>query len=496
MKKYIRISIALLVFGSLTGCFDLELENPNLQDETSFWTNEANLEKGVYACYDMMQKFWGDKLPNYAEGYSDEGTSIVIGNEYYDQFRFIGIDVNIQSDTYVFMYNMIGRAYNVLYYAPDIEGPKVPNLIAQARFFVALGYYEIVLFFGENMPYVDRMQTPKDKPLQSKDGELYALMEDNLIQAIPDLPLASEVSSGDYGLVTKGAAQALLAKVYMQQHKYAEAEEVLREVINSNEYMLNDDFAVNFDGTNMVNPEALFIVNFVTKGPEGSDSDDYNIRATAFSLTETAGTWGDIQARPFILDEFDKELDKDGNPDPRKDETVWYKESPKTYFGKNWAYWTEGIQDTTVIAFYKYSEQETVNTLGGGVIKPGLAGTDFIVLRYADILLLFAEALNKNQKTSEAYTYVNMVRARSNMNDLTPGLGVDEFHTQLKHERLVELFGEQVRLDDMKRWGDYNANSAVNDPDFSTFVTGKSERAPIPQIELDLNNNLRQNPGW
>jgi tetratricopeptide (TPR) repeat protein len=496
MKKYIGFLIVLLVSSTLTGCFDLEQQNPNQQDETSFWTNEDNLEKGVYACYDMMQKFWGDKLPNFAEGYSDEGTSIVIGNEYYDQFRFTGIDVNILSDTYSFMYNLIGRAFNVIYYAPGIQGPKVANLTAQARFFVALGYYEIVLFFGENMPYVDEMQTPKDLPLQAKDGELYKLMEDNLIQSIPDLPLASDLSSGDYGLVTKGAAQSLLAKVYMQQHKYTEAEEILSEVINSNEYQLNDDFAVNFDGTNDINPEAVFIVNFVTKGPEGPGSNDYNIRPTAFSLTEAAGTWGDIQARPFILDEFNKELDKEGNPDPRMDETVWYKDSPKTYYGKNWAFWTEGIQDSTVIAFYKYSDQESVNSMGGGVMKPGLAGTDFILIRYADILLLYAEALNKNHKTSDAYTYVNRVRARSNMNDLTPGLNEEDFHTQLKHERLVELFGEQIRLDDLKRWGDYNATIAVNDPDFSTFVTGKSERAPIPQRELDLNKNLRQNPGW
>ena len=112
------------------------------------------------------------------------------------------------------------------------------------------------------------------------------------------------------------------------------------------------------------------------------------------------------------------------------------------------------------------------------------------------MLLLYAEALNQNDKTGDAYTYVDMVRARANMNPLILGLNQADFHEQLKHERLVELAGELIRLDDLKRWGDYGPNSAVNDPNFETFTVGKNELGPIPQEELDLNDNLIQNPGY
>jgi hypothetical protein len=145
--------------------------------------------------------------------------------------------------------------------------------------------------------------------------------------------------------------------------------------------------------------------------------------------------------------------------------------------------------------FYKYSDQESVNA-NGGEIDPQVCGTDFIIIRYADVLLLYAEALNQNNKTGEAYTYVNMVRDRSNMNPLTPGLSMTDFHNQLKHERLVELAGELVRFEDLKRWGDYGPNSAVNDPNFETFTVNRNELAPIPQEEIDINDNLIQNPGY
>ena len=117
------------------------------------------------------------------------------------------------------------------------------------------------------------------------------------------------------------------------------------------------------------------------------------------------------------------------------------------------------------------------------------------MIRYADVLLLYAETLNEMGKTSEAYTYVDLVRHRANMEPLStaqPGLSKDQFLEQLKHERVVELSGEVTRFFDLKRWGMYNASNAIRDPNFETFVNGRSEIQPIPQSELDLNSNLIQ----
>ena len=150
------------------------------------------------------------------------------------------------------------------------------------------------------------------------------------------------------------------------------------------------------------------------------------------------------------------------------------------------------------VGIYKYSEQVAV---GGEDWMDVLAhaGTDFIVLRYADILLLYAETLNKNGNTGEAYQYVDMVRERAGLLTLStykPGLSTDAFHEQIKHERFVELFGENVRFFDLKRWGMFGPGLAANDDNFDGFVVGKSEFAPIPQRALDLNENLVQNPGY
>jgi hypothetical protein len=501
MKNIQSKVFTLLAIVSLSGCFDLDLEDPNRQNEDSFWVSEENLRMGAYACYDQLQEYWSDRIQYIYTGLSDEGTN-EYPYEFNDFVRFKGDDLNAFSTDWDAMYELIGRAYQVIDHADGIEGPNVPAIVAEARFFVALGYYHLQLIFGDHVALVENIQSPADKPSRAETGQIYGIMERELKLAIPDLPQASEYNSSEYGLVTKGAAQSLLGKVYMQQHKYTEAETEFFNVIESSEYYLNSNYASNFDGTDFVNPEAIFIVNFVFEGSEGPNSNDYSIRPQLFSLRETKNTWGDVQATNFILDEFNKEMDIDGNPDPRRDETIFHEHSSKTYYGENWEFWYYGNEEEDGVLnpdiktmFFKYSDQVAVNS-NGGTVAPQLCKTDFIIIRYADVLLLYAEALNQNGKTGEAYTYVNMVRDRSNMNPLTPGLGIFDFSTQIKHERVTELAGELVRFEDLKRWGDYGPNSKVNDPNFETFIVGRSELAPIPQSEIDLNSNLIQNPGY
>jgi hypothetical protein len=122
------------------------------------------------------------------------------------------------------------------------------------------------------------------------------------------------------------------------------------------------------------------------------------------------------------------------------------------------------------------------------------------------VLLMYAETLNELGQTGEAYQYVNKVRARSNMAPLAvayPAIGTDQtrFRDRLKIERELELCGESVRWADLKRWGDLDTQAAVDkvaerDPDFHNFVVGKNIRLPLPQVEVQNNPNLKQNPGY
>jgi tetratricopeptide (TPR) repeat protein len=497
MKNIFNKTFLLAVTLSLVACFDLEKTDPNQQNEDTFWTNQDQLEMGIYACYDVLQIYWRDVAQWLYCGLSDEGTN-EYPYEFYDVFRFRGDDLNRFHDSWIVMYNMIGRAYQVIERAPDISGAKVPQITAEARFFVALGYYHLQLVFGDHVAYVDGIQSPADRPPRAEEGQLYEMMEEQLELAIPDLPLASEYRDTDYGRITKGAAQAMLAKVHMQQGEYSEAEILLSQVIGSNEYVLLDDFEDNFLNLNEINSEAILTTNFVTYGTEGNEANDWNLRPMFFSMVESNGAFGDVQATNFILESFQTENDADGNPDPRLDATIFHENSSRLYYGEPWDFWYAEVPNPEIVSgFYKYSEQEIVATNDGQLIDQ-MAGTNFNLIRYADVLLLYAEALNANGSTGEAYDYVDEVRERSNMNPLSvvkPGLSQSEFLEQLKHERLVELAGELVRFDDLKRWGDYSSSN-TNDPNFETFTDGKNDVGPIPQTELDLNPNLIQNPNY
>jgi hypothetical protein len=129
---------------------------------------------------------------------------------------------------------------------------------------------------------------------------------------------------------------------------------------------------------------------------------------------------------------------------------------------------------------------------------------NFRALRFADVLLMYAEALNNLNRTTEAYAHVDRVRQRAGLQRLSvvrPGLSPTQFQQQIEHERITELTGESVRWNDLARWGYFDDAAKLNilkarDPEFNNFVLGRNKFMPIPQSEIDINPNLKQNSGW
>jgi starch-binding outer membrane protein, SusD/RagB family len=141
------------------------------------------------------------------------------------------------------------------------------------------------------------------------------------------------------------------------------------------------------------------------------------------------------------------------------------------------------------------------------------APINYRVIRFADVLLMLAEALNGQNQTAAAYPYINRVRARANLAALPAGLTQAQMRDRILHERLLEFGLEGQRWNDLKR---YNLLSSVVkadagtaacptaaepyvagcDAEYTTFTTNKSELLPIPQTERNLNPNVTQNPGW
>ena len=118
------------------------------------------------------------------------------------------------------------------------------------------------------------------------------------------------------------------------------------------------------------------------------------------------------------------------------------------------------------------------------------------VIRFADVLLMEAEALNESGNTAGAYQYINRVRARVSLAPLPAGLSQTAMRDRIMHERLVEFGLEGQRWNDLKRQNMLTKALVPNDSEYNFFVVGKSERLPIPQSEIDLNPNVKQNPGW
>ncbi len=118
-------------------------------------------------------------------------------------------------------------------------------------------------------------------------------------------------------------------------------------------------------------------------------------------------------------------------------------------------------------------------------------------LRFADILLLNAEALTMQGKVAAAYPFINRIRERADLADLTPGLGQDAVMADIRHQRMIEFFREGQRFYDLRRWGLLEQEIKDSDKEGRQFFNlSRHAFFPIPQNELNTNPNIEQNPNW
>jgi hypothetical protein len=210
------------------------------------------------------------------------------------------------------------------------------------------------------------------------------------------------------------------------------------------------------------------------------------------------GGFNDMQMHRWVVSEFLQETTTNGGRDPRLESTaVFDLSNAGSFYGRTFAELVKNPNDQRVW-YRKYLNDYhlTGETFEGPI--------NLRVIRFADVLLMYAECLNALGRTSEAYPYVDRVRQRAGLATLTvakPGLSQDAFMRQLMHERVTELTGEDVRWLDLARWGYFDdatkiAELRARDPEFNNFQLNKHKFLPIPQSEIDINPNLRQNPGW
>lgn len=509
MKKIVLITAMIGAFLSFSSCNEeeLNLDNPNALTTDQFWVTPNDAELGVNSIYAMFYKdgLWSRWIYFRLDLTSDEGFSQSPWVELADWTRFNYINYNFwegNSVTWRDSYKAIFRANQVLAYVPDIEfsdNARKQQILAEAKFLRALHYYYAGLLW-ENIPLVLEPSSPSDLPQQVSQAEVFAQVEQDLNDAFADLPL--QWDAGNTGRPTKGAAKAMLAKVFMQQHRWEEAKSALDFLVigEGANYSLVSNYKDNFTDLNENNAESVFEIQFGDQRRGGTDEGpNAAVSSTRAQFFAPRGIgWSDGQARFWLVDAFKEESTVDGGIDPRLQHSLFYpglfEDFGDKVYGRDWqwgedeAWFRKGARD------YKRDNEDYYSEV------------NWRMIRYADILLRYAEVLNELDMTADAYQYVDMVRARSNMAPLAeayPEIGnnAEAFLDRLKIERVLELSGESVRWEDLKRWGDLDSQESVDeiaqrDPDFNNFEVGKNIRLPIPQVEVENNPNLQQNPQY
>ncbi len=539
MKNIIaKILVIAALFSSTTACSDdwLSLSDPNHETADTFWKTAEQFDQGLSAAYSTWRR------PGYFSRWfqilmilrGDEGWSESPNPEFQADANFIISAYNYDRNEGIVlpwqaMYNslyyvnqvidnMNAQGYNLF---PKAEADKI---LGQGYFIRGVAFWAIAGIYGKGPVQTSSIS---NGPIGNQE-DLYK-------QALSDFTKASELlpenwPAVDKGRVTKGGALGMMARINMQLaglkcHRpwdaanqntdaakayWQAAKKNIEDILALNIYSLCGDWMDNFTEDNENNSESLFEINFKDGLINGKEVGNQRPKFLGLYLSDGSGAWNDGSARDWLLDEFNKERDKDGNVDMRKFHTLFYYDpaEPQTatanYYGKTWLEWCaqEGYQnDQFPHACYwkKYTSVETDNKN-----EDYSSGANLRILRLADIYLMYAECINElNGDRTTAVEYINKVRRRVNMSDLNPSgfTTYDELLTQIKHERLVELCGECTRWFDLDRWGDIHDQGKVNeiaerDIDFRSYNVGKNHVWIIPNHEINLWDGLTQNPGY
>lgn len=380
------------------------------------------------------------------------------------------------------------------------EGIK-NELTAEARFLRGWAYNEIATLWGGAPVYTTRLTTLDGFQPRSSREEVFAQAQADLQFAADNLPLTR--SDAQRGRATKGAALGFLGRSYMQVDDLPAAKTALEAVVDLNEYSLVDNFGDLFIEENDFTDESLFEVVYAPIGDynwngfgTGDGADSKSVRAQEYGKA-----WRNIAPTSALVNLYENELAGCGYTDPRLRETVifdgdTYANGTETFddFRRNSP--TVNYQGTDIFAsWYKYGVYYKLD--------PGefyTSTTNYILMRYADVLLLLAEIEARQGNLDAARGYANQVRARVGIPDLedscVPATTQEEVIQAIIDERGKELASEAIRARDLRRWHRYGV---INAADYLDYWTEKELLLPIPLQEIITNTEISQadqNPGY
>lgn len=410
-------------------------------------------------------------------------------------------------------YRIIYNANIVMQYIePDTDVKR--QMIAEAKVFRAFAYIDLISMWG-TPPLVDHPLDPSEYQMPNGDpAELWALVETDLTEAIASGSLIQKSGVNDKSIfrVTKQFAQTLLGKAYLYQGKNTESAAAFESVINSNLYALYEgEYDDIFAFSNKNNSESMFEVNrVVDPNNVWSNFDFWHLMihfrtdrftskpVTAMGLADLG--WGFCLPQKDLYDAFVAEEGENGYRLNRTLKTYGQiqemgasMDAGKTIIGEGYFFWKTRItKDAVPAAGSNFTWDHNIN-----------------LMRYADVLLMAAEANLLAGNQSKADTYLNMVRTRARLGNKTASMEA------IKTERRLELCFEDVRYQDLIRWGDAESYLSEQGNEYPVMAsngtvtyrpTGNSSGKygfqdrnylfPFPSTEIQLNKSIVQNQGW
>ncbi|UOB16491.1 RagB/SusD family nutrient uptake outer membrane protein [Abyssalbus ytuae] len=518
--KNILYNLVGVIILLATGCVsdeDLNQVSPNFDTAASFWQNDTDALKGVNAVYGSLltdgtyMRSTPLLLDLKGDGTRSNSPWSAMANV--GRFNTSISDAAIYGWAFETYYQGIYRANQVLDNVPGIEmedSALKNRILGQAYFLRGLYFFHAVNMF-------------KNVPLPLVSTEIYheqKSQEEGWEQVIFDLQMAADLlpvsyndvsglDAGQVGRATRGAALAYLGKAYLFTYDYQNAHDAFQDVIDLGIYSLVSNFRDNFTENNENNSESVFEVQFsreaggVDLGWGGAPVSGWG-KTSARAITYGPPTFGftDVQPTWTLFNEYQDELTIDGEVDPRLDVTMFYnKPGGMMLYGVDFASHYGG-NDTYLneifCAKYQNSDGDRENEYDWR------SGINERIMRYADVLLMYAECLNELGQTAQSYQYIQMVRDRVNLPDLAttkPNMTQQQMRDQIAHERFLEFALEGHRFDDIRRWGWLEDSAKLDwlkarDSEFNSYVPGR-EYFPIPQAEMDNNPLLtEQNDGY
>jgi hypothetical protein len=486
--KNLNIKTIFVFFLLTVSCSD-DFVNVDSQDQNSedFFNSEADYQDALIAAYDPLQSTYLNVM--LGEIASDntlaggESATDVPGIQEVDDMIHTPINQQLR-DIWNWMYGGVNRANFILEFQDKTDFTNKNIVLAQARFLRAYYYFELVKWFGDVPLVVDkRIQFGDQFTLdRTPKTEVYAQMELDLIYAVENLPYIQPQT----GRITKGAAQALLGKVYLFQGKFTESASVLENLINNGPYNLLTDYSTMFENDNENNIESVFEIQYTDKEGAGFGCLQCSEGNVAVGFNGIRNYTGPDFESGFsfnvpvqeVVDEFE-----DG--DLRKDVAILDIEA---WASNNGATYAIGFEHTGYFNRKYISRKGDLNTGDANLTNPN----NYRAIRFADVLLMAAEALNRGSiSDTRAQNYLNRVRRRA-FGDMMHDVAFTgaNLTNAIYHDRRVELVGEGHHFFDLVRTG-----RAAQEID--GFTVGKHEVFPIPSIEIQLaGNRWSQNPGY